>query len=523
MTPVIERLRDAFPMARVERHGRATVVEVDPGQFPAIAEWLVNRAGALYATMVLEEEESRWRLCHLFFGPEDAGLFELVSETPIAEGGSFPSIAAVAHGADWHEREAEDLFGVVFEGHPRLGDFVLHAHWPEGVNPMRRSFDASAYPGDHDEEAVWQPLRLLDAPGAFVMPIGPVYSDYAESAHFLLETVGEDVVRALPRFFYKYRAVEKLACGRTVEEALLYAERFSGTSAFGHALAFCQAVEAIGEVPVPPRARRIRLFLSELERIRHHLSVLAGLCGSTGLAVGKSHMAILEEELLRIMGDLVRHRYLFGICLPGGLARDLSNEALRLASERTAEVAKRLDSLVDSLTKTSSFLDRIEEVGIITPEEASHHALTGPVARASGLAADLRVNLPYGDYSVLQPASIPCESEGDGYARLRVFHWEARESAALMKRAASAILEGSIRAAVPKWPAGAAFGIAETPAGAAFHFVRLKEDGRILRYRLGSPAFTNWHGFHLAAENFAFQDFPIIMASLGLSIAEADR
>ena len=47
--------------------------------------------------------------------------------------------------------------------------------------------------------------------------------------------------------------------------------------------------------------------------------------------------------------------------------------------------------------------------------------------------------------------------------------------------------------------------------------------GTVRRYHITPPSFTNWHGFHLAAENFAFQDFPIILASFGLSNAECDR
>ena len=70
---------------------------------------------------------------------------------------------------------------------------------------------------------------------------------------------------------------------------------------------------------------------------------------------------------------------------------------------------------------------------------------------------------------------------------------------------------------------GAALGVTESPVGAAFHWVRLDAHGGVARYRLTPPSFTNWHGFHLAAENFAFQDFPIILASLGLSNAECDR
>jgi Ni,Fe-hydrogenase III large subunit len=63
----------------------------------------------------------------------------------------------------------------------------------------------------------------------------------------------------------------------------------------------------------------------------------------------------------------------------------------------------------------------------------------------------------------------------------------------------------------------------EAPLGAALHWLRTDEDGTIVRYRVIPPSFVNWHAFHLAAEAFAFQDFPIILASFGLSVSENDR
>ena len=69
-----------------------------------------------------------------------------------------PSSASI-HGPsfDWHEREAEDLFGLRFEGHPRLGEFVLHEDWPEGINPMRRSFNAMERFEPRAVEPKWEP------------------------------------------------------------------------------------------------------------------------------------------------------------------------------------------------------------------------------------------------------------------------------------------------------------------------------------------------------------------------------
>jgi Ni,Fe-hydrogenase III large subunit len=174
------------------------------------------------------------------------------------------------------------------------------------------------------------------------------------------------------------------------------------------------------------------------------------------------------------------------------------------------------------LRYSSSFLDRLEEVGIIKTEKALAYGLVGPVARASGVAHDIRKLFPYAGYESAHFV-VPIEHEGDGYARLRVFFHEAEESAALMRHFLFSMPEGMVCADDAVWRAGAALSAVEAPAGAAFHWLRLNENGTVARYRITPPSFTNWHGFHLAAENFAFQDFPIILASFGLSNAECDR
>src|SRR5699024_2718683 len=113
-------------------------------------------------------------------------------------------------------------------------------------------------------------------------------------------TPGEQIRQAHSRLFYKYRAVEKIAEGKTPEQALLLAERFSGSSAFAHAWAYCQALEKLAGCEVPPRARALRLVFAELERMRYHAAAIAELAGSTALAVGKAMAQEIEEKLLRL-------------------------------------------------------------------------------------------------------------------------------------------------------------------------------------------------------------------------------
>jgi formate hydrogenlyase subunit 5 len=485
-----------------------------------VCDWVFSTLGYRFATLVVEEEPRDFLLRYVFYGKPGCGQIHILLRSA-KEVDSIPSISGLVHAADWHERETEDLFGLVFAGHPRLGDFVLHEEWPEGVNPMRADFNARLPYRHRELDPEWRPQGIVQAPGAFMMPIGPVYSDVAESAHFLLETVGEDVIRIIPRFFYKYRGVEKISEGLPAEQVILLSERFTGTSAFAHSLAFCQAVEGIAGVDPPPRAKALRIVLAELERLRHHVAAIAGICASTALSVAASQADILEEEALRITGSFTGHRYLFGLNRPGGLRRDFDADGCRQLADNVGKLIERLCRLNDLLRFTSSFLDRIEEVGIISRQQAIMYGLVGPIARASGLVRDLRRALPYGGYEGV-PFEVPVEAEGDGYARLRILFREAEQSAVMIRKMVSLLPDGEM--ANPfKYAPGAALGWVEAPRGAAFHWVRITEQGTVGRYRLTTPSFTNWHGFHLAAEDFAFQDFPIIMATFGLSNAESDR
>jgi Ni,Fe-hydrogenase III large subunit len=354
------------------------------------------------------------------------------------------------------------------------------------------------------------------------MPVGPVYSAATAPVYFQLETVGEDVIRAQPRLFYAYRGLEKIAEGRRAEDVLLIAERISGTSAFAHSLAFCQAVERLSKVEIPERASSLRIFLAELERLRHHVAAIEGICESTGLTVAAAQAGILHEDLLRISGRLTGHRYLFGLNVFGGLAVELGDAAYTSAATAVSEVAHRLATLHRMLSRSSSFLDRLEDVGDVSKADAVDFGLVGPIARASGLARDLRKAQPYGGYERID-FQVPQESEGDGYARLRVFFREAEQSARIISTLSRAVPPGPCRAPQIVLRPGAALGWVEAPNGAALHWVGVGEQGFVERYRIVTPSFANWHGFRLAAENFAFQDFPIILATFALSVHENDR
>lgn len=519
--------------AEVQAHwaGRA-VSDLDAGRGIAevrvAPEALAEFCGRLFlewefafAGLVIDDSETKLAARYIFPAETGSGFVHVLVERP-AGSQMLPSIVKFVHAADWHEREASDLYGIAFEGHPRLGDFALHREiWPEGAAPMRRGFEGKGVVRPQPAGLEWRPQRVVQETGAFIFPIGPKFSGVTESAHFLLETVGEDVIRSIPRLFYKWRAVEKTAEGRKVEDVLLLAERFSATSAFAHGLAFCQAIESVGAVTVSPRARQLRILLAELERLRQHAGAIADICESTALVVAASQAGLFEEDLLRISEELCGHRYLFGLLSPGGMLRDLDTEPCAKAAAKAMEVTKRLNNLEQNLRLSSSFLDRLEEVGAISTLDAKTSGLVGPMARASGYVCDLRKAQPYGGYETMA-FDVPRELEGDGYARLRLLFAEARQSARIMEQAAATLPAGPV-ATTFRPIAGAGLGWVEAPRGAAFHWVQVSPEGTVAKYHIVPPSFCNWLGFHAAVEKFAFQDFPIVLATLDLSSGESDR
>lgn len=487
-----------WPDTRCDATGTTALLEIDRRDLRAATKML-HASGYRLGTVVATDHDATLSLRYCFYGIATPGwVHVLICVDPQER--VAPSITPDIIAADWFEREIEDLYTIRFSQHPRLGDFVFH---------------------DVNADRSWAPLRVLRDDGAFAMPVGPIFSGDAESVLYVLETVGEDVVRAVPRLFYKYRGIEKLAQGKSVNDALLLTERTCGTSAIGNGWAFCRAVESACSCTVTPHADALRAYFAELERVRHHMTTIRQICASTAQTVAASQALWFEEQLLRICGKLSGHRYLFGVLAMGGTARDFTRGELLEAIDEIESLRGPIQSLSEGLAGSASFLDRIEHVGIVSEDAASAFELLGPLARASNVCADMRKIQPYGPYAE-QHFDVPSEMQGDGYARLRVLFKELSISTQLARDIASSLPPGDARSAL-RPAAGAALGWTEAPRGASVHWVELTADGTVARYRTTPASFRNWHGFHVATERFSFQDFPIILSTLDLSVAENDR
>src|SRR5262249_37340035 len=303
-------------------------------------------------------------------------------------------------------------------------------------------------------------------------------------------------------------------------DGVVLAERVSGDTTIGHALAYCQALEALSATGVPPRARFLRVVLLELERLYNHVTDFGMIANDTGFAVAHAHCFRIRERLLRLPARLTGSRLLRGAVVPGGVAVDLPLR-LDLAGEVTQALAD-FEEIVDLALANTLLMDRLEGTGRLTTQTARDHGALGFVAPASGIDADARRDHPFPAYSDLS-FRVPVFRDGDVKARSLVRVEETRESASLLRQALAALPPGPARTALGPAPAYApAFSIVEGWRGAIIHWVMTGSNGQLHRVKILDPSFLNWRPLSYALLKNIVPDFPLCNKSFNQSYSGND-
>jgi Ni,Fe-hydrogenase III large subunit/Ni,Fe-hydrogenase III component G len=437
----------------------------------------------------------------------------------------LPSITPEVPAANWHEREAQDLFGINFVDHPDSRSLVLHDGWPKGLHPMRKSFDARQRPAFEPAEEF--PHLFVEGEGVFEVPVGPIHAGIIEPGHFRFSTMGEKVLHLDPRLFYTHRGLEKRVEGLSGLEAFYVVERICGVCSVAHGLGFCEAIERIAGVETPRRARMLRTLALELERLYNHVGDIGNICAGASYHYGTSAGARMKETLQQVNERLAGNRFLRELLTPGGVRLDLDADLARMIQGAISATAEALDSLIERIEGNPSIVDRLEDIGLLPRQAAIDLGVTGVAARASGVDRDARRDHPHGAYADSDGprVSVATAVEGDVHARLSLRATEARESMRLVRELLSGLPSGSLCAPVPErlppWSIG--LGAIESPRGAAVHWMRTDAAGRIERYHLRSPSYANWPAVALAALSAIIPDFPLVNKSFELCYSCTDR
>jgi Ni,Fe-hydrogenase III large subunit/Ni,Fe-hydrogenase III component G len=426
------------------------------------------------------------------------------------------SLAPFHYPASRFEREIRDLFGIAIPGHPDPSPLVKHGFWPPDYYPLRKD----AREAEFSDDGQPFPFTQVGGEGVYEIPVGPVHAGVIEPGHFRFSVMGETVINLRTRLYFTHKGTEKLFEGRTPADVVELAERVSGDTSVGHALAYCQAVEAAALVDVPPRARLLRVILLELERLYNHIADFGAIANDTGFAVAHAHCYRIRERLLRLNKQLTGSRLLRGALSPGGLVRDLAVPA-DLPAQVNAAVAD-FDEVVAICLNNTLLLDRLEGTGVLNTELAKDHGVLGYVARASGLDIDARRDHPFAAYHQLN-FHVPVFTTGDVKARTYVRVDEVRESAKLIDQAGRVLPSGPVQASVPRADAfAAAFGIVEAWRGRIVHWVMTADDGTLHRVKIVDPSFFNWPALSYALEGDIVPDFPLCNKSFNQSYSGND-
>jgi len=437
----------------------------------------------------------------------------------------LPSISAEVPAANWHEREAQDLFGIVFVGHPDPRPLVLHDGWPKGLYPLRKGFDARQRPAVEPSEEF--PHLVVEGEGVFEVPVGPIHAGIIEPGHFRFSTVGESVLNLEPRLFYTHRGLEKRVEGLSALDAFSVVERICGVCSVSHGLGFCEAVEQIALVEVPSRARMIRTIALELERLYNHVGDIGNICAGASYHYGSSAGSRMKEALQQVNERLAGNRFLRGLLTLGGVRLDVDADLARVIEGAISVTAEGLDSLMEHIEGNPSVLDRLDGTGLLSRQAAIDLGVTGVAARASGVNRDARRDHPHGAYAdqVSPWVLVATALDGDVNARLSLRAAEARESMRLVRWLLSGLPSGPLCAAVPDVlpPWGIGQTAIESPRGAAVHWLRTDAAGRVDRYHLRSASYANWPAVPLAALSAIIPDFPLVNKSFELCYSCTDR
>jgi len=346
-----------------------------------------------------------------------------------------------------------------------------------------------------------------------VLSVGPFHPLQEEMEHFQLTVDGEIVTDIDMRISYNHRGIERISETLQFDQVPFLVSRICGICSASHPLAYVRAVEELAGVKVPERALYVRTIITELERIHSHI-LWAGLAGHF---IGYDTVFMwawkYREPVLDLLEEITGNRNNYGNVKVGGCREDIPNELKPKILKEMDEIAKKIDMLIKAVLDDPILHARLKGVGILNNEDAVKYAVTGPTARASDVAIDVRADDPYGVYSELDWKVI-VEPEGDVFAKVVVRLLEVVESINIIKQAVQKIPDGPVAVEVKEIPPGEAAGHVEAPRGETFHYVRSDGGNRPVRHKARAPSYVNVPSFKASCIGQHIADVTITLAAV---------
>ena len=501
-------------------------------------------------------------------GPGLIFKVQVPREDPI----EVPSLIDIWPGVDLQEREAWDLMGIKFTGHPDLRRILMwegfeghplrkdwkegfyeedtkpfKSRWPDGQfymaedkNPFK---DNLTFPQNFDPEK-WIPEGDALLYGALarytvknesglstdriVINMGPHHPSTHGVFRAVMTLDGETIVGLKPVLGYLHRNHDKIGERNTYLLNMPFTDRLdyfnSMTNNFGYAI----TVEKLMKIPVAERAEYIRVIVSELTRVQNHLIFIGTLLNDLGAMYTPSLYAFEERELiLDIFEAISGARMMCNYFRFGGVVRDIPDDVMQkikgLVHER---LPAKTDEMERFLSENEVLVSRMKGVKMIDAEDAIRYSITGPVLRAAGVPYDIRRADPYGIYDRFD-FDVAVRHNGDLMDNYLIRIDEIRQSLRILEQAIKQIPQGPINSQKPVYqvrvPAGEAYGRIESPKGELAFYVVSNGKPNPWRYHVRPASFVNLTALEKISVGNKIADFVALLAMFDIVMGECDR
>ena len=553
-----------------DAHG-ALVVEA--GQWPVVARALKDDFGLDYLmNMTCTDWRDRFEAVY-HVGSTAGGGPIWVKVNADRANPVIPSVTNVWPGADFQEREAYDMFGVRFAGHPNLkrilmwegfAGFPLRKDWREAyyeqdLKPFGSRWPDGQFFFGEEKLAEWggnekyprgyaavgvesarpegelvmleaeQLRKPINLPGErLVVNMGPQHPSTHGVFQMRLVLDGETVVDLEPIMGYMHRNHEKIGERNMWLMNMPFTDRLDYIAQLGNEWGYAMAVERLMGIEAPERAQYIRLILAELNRIQSHFWSIGFLLNDLGAFFTPSLYAIEERELILDLFEMTTgSRLMCNYMRFGGLAYDLPPQFMGMAETLVySRLERSIDEIDAYLTGNEIVMERMMGVGVLPPEAAIAYSASGPVLRGSSIAYDIRKADPYGIYDRFE-WDVVTRTEGDVYARYMVRLGEMRQSLRILKQALKDLPAGEIMAGKKAWqirvPEGEAYSRIENPRGELGFYCISDGKANPYRYHVRSPCFVNLTALGEMCKGHKVADVVAILGSIDIVLGEVDR
>jgi NADH-quinone oxidoreductase subunit C/D len=482
-----------------------------------------------------------------------------------AEDLHLPTITDVWPAANWYEREAWDMFGIVFDGHPHLARILMPRTWVG--HPLRKDHPARATEmgpfrlpdekEDAEQEAMrfrpeeWGMKRASEDTDFIFLNVGPQHPGTHGVLRIVLQLDGENIVDCVPEIGFHHRGAEKMGERQSWHTYIPYTDRIDYLGGVMNNLAYLVALEKLAGIKPTSRAEVIRVMLCELFRIISHLVWYGTFAQDVGQLSPVFFTFNDRERAFGIIEAICGARMHPNWFRIGGVAQDLPKGWDGMIRDFVKYLPPRLAEYDKEIMGNRIFKARTEGVGVYTVDECIEWGVTGPNLRACGLEWDFRKKQPYSVYDQFE-FDIPTAQHGDCYDRAVVRVEEMRQSLRIIEQCVNNMPEGPYKSLQPlsapplkpdntmhdieslithflgvSWgpvvPPGEALGAIEATKGNNGYY--LVSDGSTVSYRtrIRTPSFCHIQTLPNLCRGLMVSDLLAILGSIDFVLADIDR